>query len=47
MYPAHYRIPPTTIDSLEQQEQINRQERFAFATLLYDVSSEEAKLKTR
>jgi len=39
VYPAHYRIPPTSIDSLEQQEQINRQERFAFATLLYEMGS--------
>lgn len=39
MYPAHYRIPPTSIDSLEQQEQINRQERFALATLLYEIGS--------
>ena len=39
MYSAHYRIPPTSIDSLEGQEQINRQERFAFATLLYEIGS--------
>ena len=39
VYPAHYRIPPTSIDSLERREQINRQERFAFATLLYEICS--------
>ncbi|KAI9778678.1 MAG: hypothetical protein M1816_003927 [Peltula sp. TS41687] len=39
MYPAHYRIPPANIDHLEQQEKIIRQERFAFATLLYEVGS--------
>lgn len=39
MYPAHYRIPPTSIDSLGRQEQIDRQERFAFATLLYEIGS--------
>jgi hypothetical protein len=39
MYPAHYRIPPTSIDSLGRQEQINRQERFAFGTLLYEIGS--------
>lgn len=39
MYPAHYRIPPTSIDVLERQEQTDRQERFAFATLLYEIGS--------
>ena len=39
MYPAHYRIPPTSIDSLGRQEQTDRQERFAFATLPYEIGS--------
>lgn len=39
MYPARYRIPPASIDSLGRQEKINRQERFAFATLLYEIAS--------
>jgi hypothetical protein len=30
MYSAHYRILPISIDSLERQEEINRQKRFAF-----------------
>lgn len=38
-YPAHYRIPPASIDSLPPQDQITRQERFAFASLLYEVTS--------
>jgi hypothetical protein len=38
-YPAHYRIPPASTGSLPQQDQITRQERFAFASLLYEVMS--------
>lgn len=39
MYPAHYRIPPVSIEYLDQQGQIDRQERFAFASLLYEIVS--------
>ena len=39
MYPARYRIPPASIESMGQQEKINRQERFAFGTLLYEIGS--------
>ena len=37
MYPPHYRIPPTSITSMKRPEQIMRQERFAFASLLYGI----------
>lgn len=37
MYPAHYRIPPRSIVALSPREQIARQERFAFASLLYEI----------
>jgi hypothetical protein len=32
-------IPSASIDSLPQQDQMTRQERFAFASLLYEVTS--------
>jgi Interferon-induced 6-16 family len=38
LYPARHRIPPSSIDTLTQQDQIDRQERFAFGTLLYQVA---------
>ena len=37
VYPVYYRIPPTTIADLCPQERIRRQERFAFASLLYEI----------
>lgn len=37
MYPPRYRIPPTSIQSLEEKEKVRRQERFAFASLLYEI----------
>ena len=37
MYPARYRIPSTSIDSLEQEQQIDREERFAFATKFCEI----------
>ena len=39
MYSTHYCIPSTSIDSLERQEQINRQGHFAFVTLIYEIDS--------
>lgn len=38
MYPPHYRIPPASIASLDKKEQIHRQERFAFGSLLYEIA---------
>ncbi len=39
VYPAHYRIPPSSIEAFDRQEQIDRQERFAFGTLVYEIAS--------
>jgi hypothetical protein len=39
MYPPHYRIPPATIRDLDPQERVERQELFAFATLLYQIGT--------
>ncbi len=39
MYPPHYRIPPATIRGLGAQERVERQELFAFATLVYQIGT--------
>lgn len=36
LYPANYRIPPSSINSMERPEQIMRQESFALASLIYE-----------
>lgn len=37
VYPARYRIPPSTISDLPLQEQVWRAEKFALGTLLYEL----------
>ncbi|KAF7503454.1 hypothetical protein GJ744_003746 [Endocarpon pusillum] len=39
VYSAHYRIPPASIQAFDQQEQVKRQDRFAFGTLVYEIAS--------
>lgn len=38
-YPARLQIPPETISDLDQREQVMRTEKFAMASLIYEVDS--------
>jgi len=42
-YPASYRIPPETISQFPEKERINRAHLFAFASMMYEVYSEQCK----
>ena len=37
MYPAHYRTPPGSIDPIDRRQRVKCRERFAFASLLYEI----------
>ena len=39
VYPARYQIPPETIRELDHHDQVRRTERFAMASLLYEILS--------
>ena len=39
IYPARFQIPPGTIGDLDQHEMVKRVERFAMASLLYEILS--------
>ena len=36
-YPAHFQIPPSTLDGLDHGEKVRRAEKFAMASLLYEI----------
>ena len=36
-YPAHYRVPPETIQGFTKEEQVERAEDFALGSLLYQI----------
>ena len=36
-YPARFQIPPGNLDGLDQEEKVRRAERFAMASLLYEI----------
>ncbi len=39
VYPARFQIPPGTIRGLDYHEKVRRAERFAIASLLYEIFS--------
>ncbi len=36
-YPARFQIPPSTLHGLDHEEKVRRAERFAMASLLYEI----------
>ena len=36
-YPARFQIPPSTLNGLDHEEKVRRAERFAMASLLYEI----------